>query len=241
MFNRAICILTALLALGAPSAFAQAQVPKALPAVLVIGDAVYQQHAQMVRGELKSSATVIFATWPANILPSSGSAIEQLDLLLGLKDATGNDVPESKRQTWKVIHLNVGLGDLIHRVPGLKSHRSLPHDAGGIIISAADYGKNLDTLIPLIKRKAPQARIIWASTTPIRSSSGNWFKLGSEIEFNQVAERVMKKHGIPISDMHAYALSILDMKKPNALDPFFFDSKPLPPPMAASILKALKP
>jgi hypothetical protein len=243
MLNGISRIVIALLALAVSSAFAQVQPQKPpLPAVLIIGDSVYQQHAQALKTELKSQATVTFATWPANVLPSSGNAIQQIDLLLGLKDASGNEVPENKRPAWKVIHLNVGLGDLIHHVPGLKSHRSLPYDLGGLITTtAAEYEKNLDALIPLIKKKAPKARIIWASTTPIRSSRSNWFKPGSEVEYNQIAGRVMKKHSIPINDMHAYALAAMDSKKPSDQDPFFFDKHPLHPPIVASILKELKP
>ena len=226
--------------MAASPASAQTQPAKKLPAVLVIGDAMYQQ-AQMVKQELKTSATVAFATWPAHVLPNSTNAIEQIDVLLGLKDANGKDVLESKQTTWDLIHLNVGLGDLIHRVPNLKSHRSLPYDLGGVITTdAAQYEKNLDTLIQLIRKKVPKAKIIWASTTPIRSSNAKFFKPGSEVEYNEIAARVMKKHGVPINPMHAYVKLIMNMDKPANQDPFFFDGKPIHSPIVETIARELK-
>lgn len=231
--------LTVLMAIAAWPASAQSQPQIKVPAVLVIGDAVYQQ-AQVVKQELKANANVAMAAWPAHLLPNSTNAIEQIDLLLGFKDANGKDVPESKQTAWDLIHLNVGLGDLIYRVPNLNSHRSLPYDLGGVITTdAAQYEKNLDTLIQLIRKKAPKAKIIWASTTPIRSSDAKFFKPGSEVEYNQIAKRVMQKHGVPINDMHAYALGVLNLDKPAIQDPFFFDGKPIHPPIVEAIVREL--
>jgi len=224
--THALRILAAVLLVHGP-VFAQ-QGRTALANVLIIGDDVYQQFAPGAAGELKGRANVHIAKWPGAVLPGSTSAIEHLDRLLGLKDAAGNDVPQAKRPTWDMVHLNVGLGDLIHCVPNLKSHRSLPYDLGGVIATdAARYEKNLDTLIPLIRKKAPKARIVWASTTPIRSSGAKFFKPGSEVEYNRIAERVMKKHGVTINDMHAYAFARMNMDKPAVQDPFFFDGKPI--------------
>lgn len=238
MRNRTAILLVVMLAFLASPASAQSQ-QKKLPAVLVIGDMVYQL-AQGVKQELKDHATVSLAAWPAHLLPNSTNAIEQIDLLLGLKDAAGNDVPQAKQPTWDLVHLNVGLGDLIYRVPNLQSHRSLPYDLGGVITTdAAQYEKNLDALIQLIRKKAPKAKIIWASTTPIRSSNAKFFKPGSEVEYNQIAARVMKKHHVPINDMHAYALGVMNWDKPANQDPFHFDGKPMHPPLVDVIAREL--
>ena len=240
MLKRKCHILLVLLTLVASLAVAKEQPQKTLFAVLIIGDEVYQPIAKVAASELKDHANVLIAKWPAQVLPSSASAIEQIDLLLGLKDATGNHVPEVKRPAWNLIHLNVGLCDLTYRVPNLKSHRSLPYDLGGVITTdAAQYENNLDILIQLIRKKAPKAKIIWASTTPIRSSNAKFFKPGSEVDYNQIAARVMKKHGVPTSDMHAYAKSIMAMEKPANQDPFFFDGKPIHPPIVETIAREL--
>ena len=87
------------------------------PNVLIIGDSVYAVHARGAVNELKGQANVRFANWPSDVLQNSSTAVEYIDLLLGIKDASGKDVPEDRRPTWDLIHLNVGLGDLVYSVP----------------------------------------------------------------------------------------------------------------------------
>ena len=234
-------ILVVLLTLDCGPMFAQQDKPQ-LPNVLIIGDSVYQQHARGVLTELKSQANVQFANWPKLVLPNSANAVEDIDLLLGLQDAAGNDVPADKRPNWDLIHFNVGLGDLIYCVPNIKSHRILSFDYGGVIrTDAQQYEQNLETLVRLLRQKAPGAKIVWASTTPIRHSRENVFRKGTEIQYNQIAERVMKKHGVPINDMYNYVKSIIDMDKPagHGVDPFFFDRKPIHEPIHKYIIQEL--
>ena len=235
-------ILAALLMiLTCGSASAQQEKP-VLPNVLIIGDSVYQQHAQGAVKELKDQANVKFANWPKLVLHNSTSAIEHLDLLLGLKDASGNDVPVDKRTKWSLIHFNAGLGDLIYCAPNIKEPRVLPYNAGGVHrTDAAQYEKNLDTLVQLLLQKAPDAKLVWANTTPIRHSRENVFKPGTEIEYNQIAQRVMKKYNVPINDMYGYVRSFLDMDVPagHGVDPFFFDKQPLHPPIVDAVRTAI--
>ncbi len=239
MRNFSYFILIILLTTAELFAATKDQPQKVLPSVLIIGDVMYQQSSKVIANELKGKANVVVAKWPADLIPNSTNAIEQIDLLLGIKDASGNDIIEAKRPSWNIVHVNVGLGDLIYRVPSMKSHRSLPYDFGGIITTNPEqYEKNLNVLISTIKQKAPTAKIIWANTTPIIASPNNWFKPGSEIEYNQIAERVMKKYGVPINDVNAYALTIINKKKLEATHPF--DRNSLPTPVAAGIVRELK-
>ena len=89
--------------------------------------------------------------------PVPTNAIEHLDLLLGLKDEAGNDVPVDKRPAWDLIHLNVGLGDLIYCVPNIKSHRSpaLRFRRGDHGRMRQQYEKNLDTPDPSDQEESP--------------------------------------------------------------------------------------
>jgi hypothetical protein len=234
-------VLMGLVILGCGRVHAQ-QDQLAFPKVLIIGDAVYSQFARDAVNELKGQAGVQIASWPSGVLHSSTNMIEHLDLLLGIKNAAGNELPEDKRPSWDLIHLNVGLGDLIHCVPHLQSHRVLPRDLGGVPrTDPMQYEKNLDTIVRLLKQKAPQAKIVWASTTPIRQSRDGLFKPGDEVEYNQIAMREMQKHGIPINDMHGYVRTFLDMDKPAAhgADPFDFDKQPLHPPIVDVIVREL--
>jgi hypothetical protein len=220
---------------------AQQPADKPLPKVLIIGDAVYQQfvHAGVAK-DLKDKATVQLAKWPSGVHPCSSGAIQCLDILLGIKDITGKEVPQAKQTNWDLIHFNVGLGDMVHGVPNLKSHRSLPYDVGGVVRTPLlEYEKNLDELVVGFKQAFPKAKIVWANTTPIRHSESKIYKPGSEIEYNQVAAAIMKKHGVTINDMHKVAESIMNMDKPNRNDPYFFDNHPLHSPVAATIAREL--
>ena len=160
---------------------------KELPRVLVIGDAVYSQHARGVSADLKGRAEVVMATVPAGGVLNSTTALEHLEQLLGHIDRNGKTLPEGQRPTWDLIHINVGLGDLIHVAPNMKSFRAMPIDAGGVLATSREqYKANLDELVT--KLKATGAKIVWASTTPIRDSRNKVFKLGTEIEYNAIAE-----------------------------------------------------
>lgn len=236
-------ILILLVACSAWSAAAQDADKRPLPRVLVIGDAVYTQHARGVSGELKGKANVDIADWPREVVANSTTVLEYLDRHLGRVDGNGEPVAEDKWPVWDLIHINVGLGDLVHRAPNMQAFRLLPIHAGGVIATEPkQYEQNLVELIKRLRQKAPGAKLIWAHTTPIRASRSNVFKLGSEIEYNRIAERVMKKHRVPINDMHAYAKSIMDMDKPagHGADPFNFDKKPIHPPVVEAIARALK-
>lgn len=243
MPNRSRYILILLLvACSAWSAAAQAD-KRPLPRALVLGDSIYAQHARGVSAELKGKAHVVMADYPRELVLNSATAIEHLDMLLGRVDRNGKALPEDKWPVWDLIHFNVGLGDLIHRMPGIESFRVLPIHAGGVVATPPNqYEQNLVELVKRLKQKAPGAKLVWAHTTPIRASRSNVFKLGSEIEYNRIAERVMNQHRVPINDMHAYAKSIMDMDKPasHGADPFSFDKKPIHPPLVEVIARALK-
>lgn len=244
-------ILIVIFGFTAWSAWGQGQAAQPLPNVLVIGDRIYQQHAREVGKALKGKADVTLRTDLRVVedgetrepVINSRTALAHLDQLLGRVDRNGKPLPEGEWPTWDLIHLNVGLGDLIYIVPGLdKSFRVLPIDAGGVVATGPTaYENNLDRLIRQLKAKAPGAKLVWASTTPIRASRSNVFKLGSEIEYNKLAARVMHRHRVPINDMHAYARSIMDMDKPasHGADPFNFDKKPIHPPVVEAIAREL--
>ena len=199
-----------------------------LPRVLIIGDSIYQQPAAEVAKELKGRVELVYASRSPGEVCNTETALENLDAWLG----------EGK---WDLIHFNFGLGDLVYRAPGMKSFRILPKSAGGVrAISASQYDKNLRELVKRLK--ATGAKLVWASTTPIRASSTGVFELKSEIEFNSIASKVMREQGVPVNDMYAYTLSLIDMTKPagHGADPFNFDKKPIHPPIVETILNQLK-
>jgi hypothetical protein len=198
-----------------------------LPRVLIIGDFVSLQASQGLQKDLKGKVVVHYSRLEPDIVISSSSVLENFDKLIG-------------EGGWDLIHFNVGLGDLIYRFPAMKTMRVLPQHAGGIRNTPPElYEKNLNTLVQRLKTTG--AKLIWASTTPIRHSSTNVFEKGSEVEYNTIAAKVMKKHGIPINDMYSFVKNLINMDKPagHGADPFFFDRKPIHPPIIEALQLAL--
>ena len=99
-------------------------------------------------------------------------------------------------KSWDVIHFNCGLHDLT-----VSSE-----------VELSQYEKNIEQLVQRLK--ATGAKLIWASTTPVPEGAKNQI-LGRDVRYNQVAERVMEHHGIPINDLYNFALPRLkEIQKP---------------------------
>ncbi|MFK7790889.1 MAG: SGNH/GDSL hydrolase family protein [Phycisphaeraceae bacterium] len=217
---------------------------KNLPRVLIIGDSIYSQHARGVSADLKGRAAVTMAAWPSDEIPSSGNMLKRLDQLLGYNDRNGKPLPKDTRPKWDLIHINVGLGDLIHRAPKMESFRVMPIHVGGVVTTDdKQYEANLNQLITQLK--ATGAEVVWASTTPIRHSTSNVFKMGTEIEYNAIAAKVMAKQSVPTNDMYRFVKHLINMDKPagHGFDPFNFDKKPIHMPVVRTVEKmfGLKP
>lgn len=198
-----------------------------LPRVLMLGDRIYQEPAAEVAKELKDRVEVVYHRLEPGEVRNSTTALANLDEWLG-------------EERWDLIHFNVGLGDLVYRAPGMNSFRVFPRGAGGVRATSPEvYRRNLDELVKRLQ--ATGAKLVWASTTPIRHSATDVFEKGSEIEYNKIAARVMAAHAVPVNDMYSFVLELIDMEKPasHGVDPFFFDRKPVHPPIVEAICKGL--
>ena len=196
-----------------------------LPRMLILGDQIYQQPASDLQKEFKGKVEIHYSRMEPGVVWNSKTALKLLDHQLG-------------DGRWNLIHFNCGLGDLIYRVPGVKAFRVMPRHAGGIRnTSPQQYEKNLYMLVTRLK--ATGAKLVWASTTPIRHSSTNVFEKGKEVQYNALAAKVMTKHGIPTNDMYTFVKGLIDMNKPagHGADPFFFDRKPIHLPLREILRK----
>jgi hypothetical protein len=211
----------------APMVSAVAFGEEALPRVIILGDSVYQQPTGEVAKMLQDKVVVVYARMLPGEVRNTNTALVNFDRLLG----------EGK---WDLIHFNFGLGDLVYRAPGMKSFRVFPKGAGGVrATSQQQYEKNLRELVKRLK--ATGAKLVWASTTPIRHSSTDIFVMGSENQYNAIAAKVMAQENVPINDMYTYVKNLIDMNRPasHGADPFYFDRKPLHPPIVQVILDEL--
>jgi len=155
-----------------------------LPKVLILGDSISMGYTNMVRDGLKGKANVVR---PKDNCGDTVIGLEKLDAWLGDKD-------------WDVIHFNWGLWDLCYRNPQSKGHGGRDKVNGKISVSLADYEKNLDQLVTRMKETG--AVLIWAHTTLVPEGETGRIA-GDELKYNEVAGRVMKKHGVGINDLHA--------------------------------------
>lgn len=186
------------------------------PRVLLLGDSIYHQLSPDLKKELGDRVELVIPKMEPGDVRHSRHLLEHLDELLG----DGN---------WDLIVFNCGLGDLMYRAPNMQSFRVLPRHAGGVrTTDPSRYETNLGTLAKRLQSSS-KAKLVWASTTPIRASTSDVFELGSEIEYNAIASRVMAAHSIPVHDMYHAVREQIDMNKPasHGADPFFFDRKPI--------------
>ena len=156
-----------------------------LPRVLILGDSFYQNLTNSAVQEFKERAQVVYAN-PGD----SSYALAHLDELLG-------------KDKWSVIYFSFGIADLCYKHPNLKGVRALSKPAGGVRVSSPElYEKNLNELVRRLK--ATGAKIIWASSIPPVSPGGGFinYDLGSEVEYNKIAAKVMAAQSVIVNDMY---------------------------------------
>ncbi|HMC12187.1 MAG TPA: SGNH/GDSL hydrolase family protein [Pirellulaceae bacterium] len=190
-----------------------------LPRVLIIGDSISIGYQVPLREALKAKANVHRP--PTNCGPTS-RGVEQIDAWLG----------DGK---WDVIHFNFGLHDVRHFDDQGKATDA---DKGHRQVSDDDYEKNLETLVARMKKTG--AKLIFATTTPVPAGSAGRIQ-GDEVKYNEIALRVMQKHGVAIDDLFAFAQPRLaEMQLPANVHFKPEGSKLLADRVAASISKALE-
>lgn len=199
---------------------------QAVPRVLILGDSSYRQPAQQAAKLLKGKAEIIFPAMKPGEVRNSTMALVNLDVLLG-------------EEKWDLIHVNFGLGDLIHRAPGMKSFRVMSGAAGGVRATDPSlYEKNLTELVKRLK--ATGAKLVWASTTPIRRDANGLFEIDSETEYNAIAAKVMAANKVPVNDMHGAVVTLLETVNPGGGEPFSFGKTvSIHPPLVAAICREL--
>jgi len=190
-----------------------------LPRVLLIGDSISIGYTLAVREELKGKANV---HRPATNCGPTTRGVELIDAWLG----------NGKRD---VIHFNFGLHDLKFIDD---QGKNTPPEKGRVQVSAADYEKNLETIVGRMKKTG--AKLIFATTTPVPPGEPQRIK-GDERKYNDIARRVMQKHGVAIDDLCAFCEPRLaELQLPANVHFKPEGSKQLAAQVAASILQALE-
>ncbi len=188
-----------------------------LPRVLIIGDSISIGYQVPLREALKGQANV---HRPGTNCGPTTRGVENIEGWLG----------DGK---WDVIHFNFGLHDVRHFENGVGTDA----DKGQRQVSEADYEQNLEQLVTRMKKTG--AKLIFAMTTPVPAQSAGRVP-GDEVRYNEIARRVMQKHGVQIDDLYSFILPRLkEAQLPMNVHFKPEGSKLLADQVAASILQAL--
>ncbi|MDP6544788.1 MAG: prolyl oligopeptidase family serine peptidase [Phycisphaerae bacterium] len=205
----------------AGAAPAKKAVDNSLPQVLIIGDSISMGYMKALPRLLKGKAIVRH---------NPGNA-----------GHTGMGLANIKRYIaggkWDVIHFNWGLWDLCYRNPKAKAQGRRDKVNGKITHSLEQYEANLRKLVKELK--STDAKLIWASTTPVPDGEAGRIK-GDDLKYNAAAAKIMTENKIPINDLHAHMTKRLkDFEKKGNVHFDAAGSKYLAEKVAASVLEAL--
>ncbi|MBC8218511.1 MAG: SGNH/GDSL hydrolase family protein [Planctomycetes bacterium] len=156
--------------------------------VLIIGDSISIGYFRPVQEMLEGRAIVEHN--PGNAAHTA-NGLARLDEWLG----------DTK---WDVIHFNHGLHDLKYID---EKGKNAPAEQGKQQIPIDQYEKNLDEMVRRLKKTG--AKLIFANTTPVPDGTGIRVKGDAKI-YNVAAERVMKKHGVPVNDLYSFSMARLE-------------------------------
>lgn len=105
-------------------------------------------------------------------------------------------------------------------IVGMRPYRVIHFNESGLHawaegrIPEGQYGPLMHSYLQLLQKAAPQAQLIWATTTPVTMAGapGKLDALDKLIaERNQVCKTIMRKEGIPIDDLYGLLLPHLDL------------------------------
>ena len=180
-------IMSALLCVGVAVSSSYADVAKKnsdLPKVLIIGDSISIAYTPPAREMLKEVAIVEHHTGNAQ---HTGTGLKKLNQWIGTTK-------------WDVIHFNWGLWDLCYRHPDSADPGKRDKVNGTVTTTLDQYQKNLDELVNRLRKTG--AKLIWAHTTVVPQGEPGRIA-GDARNYNAVATRVMRKHGVTVNDLNA--------------------------------------
>jgi hypothetical protein len=124
-------------------------------------------------------------------------------------------------EKWDVIHFNWGHHDCFRNTLLMQ------------------YQTNLKAIVKTLK--STNAKLVWATTTPIPEDNPWGTTAGIEAKYNAVAKAVMDENGIPINDLHTSISADFPklITRPNGILFTAEGSQRLAKPVAAQILKNL--
>lgn len=102
-----------------------------------------------------------------------------------------------------VLHLNCGLHDI----------KTLSWDSDELVVPLPFYRRNLDQIFAFARRKAPETKLIWSTTTPVgaaqaqqrRAQKAAFLRHNSAIDAaNAAAIELCETYEIAVNDLNAF-------------------------------------
>ncbi len=164
-----------------------------MPKVLLYGDSISIGYTEAVRTELDGKANVFRLFTNGE---SSNVFIQRMELMkTSMFQPFLNEGWDFK---WDVIHFNVGLHDLKYL-----NNNHLDKENGKQVTSIRRYKANLKEIVRYLKSEFPQARLIFATTTPVPENAEGRFE-GDSIKYNKAALDVLARFPeIVINDLYS--------------------------------------
>lgn len=167
-----------------------------LPNILILGDSISEGYTLPVRKLLLGKANVYRPMNVKNTAPENCGNTK-----MGLRNLNRwIDTKQIGGKKWDVIHFNWGLWDINRRIPHNQDNTGVRDKINGTIsFTEKEYAENLEKIVEILKKT--DAKLIWGSTSFVPEGEEGRV-MGDEIKYNAVAAEVMKKHRIPINDIH---------------------------------------
>ena len=173
------------------AAYAWVENDPKLPNVFIYGDSISIGYTPNVRENLEGKANVY------RLHTNGGDSSSFIDKVEGLHKTMRNPKLEGHWDfKWDLIQVNVGLHDLKYVIDG-----KLDITTGTQVSSHEVYAKNLAGIFDWLEKNEPQAKIIFALTTPVPENSGGR-KAGDAAAYNKVARSAIGKRKVVINDLY---------------------------------------
>lgn len=168
-----------------------------LPNVLILGDSISIGYTLEVRKLLAGKANVYRPLSKggkgAENCSGTTAGVQNIDRWLG----------DTK---WAVIHFNWGLHDLKHET---KDGKPSGEVSDPVQATVEQYSKNLEDLVK--KLKATQAKLIFATTTPVVPGTKSPLREPEAPgRYNEAAVKIMTANGIKVNDLYAFVMPQVD-------------------------------
>lgn len=168
-----------------------------LPNVLLFGDSISSDYHPFVERAL--SGKVNLYRMPPGEDWDSSTFVPHLEKMTSTMSPVW-------RFRWDVIHFNFGLHDMKrYNVLGKKDREN-----GTMQVNYEDYAQNLIAGLHWLKVKAPDAKLIFATTTPVPAGEPRR-RTADSILLNEIARKILTNYpNIAINDLYAQTLPHFD-------------------------------